>query len=150
MSGASGAKETIVRMSMLLLSGLVLSTNVVAGRNAENVERFVEAFNQQDIDAMLNLAAEDVRWMSVAGDQLSIETSTRLQLREAMAGYFAGAPGVRAEIRSITESGSFVHTVEKAFWNSNGTEKSQCSMAVYEFVEVKVRNVWYFPAYECP
>lgn len=139
-----------MRMSMLLLSGLLLSTNVGAGRNAESVERFVAAFNQQDIDAMLDLAAQDVRWMSVAGDQLSIETSTRHQLREAMTGYFASTPGTRAEIRSITESGSFVHTVEKAFWNSNGVEKNQCSMAVYELIEGKVRNVWYFPAYECP
>lgn len=138
-----------MKTAILLLSGLVLSTYAVAGRNSENVERFVEAFNEHDIDAMLDLAAEDVRWMYVAGDQLSIETSTRLQLREAMAGYFASTPGARAEIRSITESGSFVHTVEKAYWNSNGVDKNQCSMAVYQFVEGKVLNVWYFPAYEC-
>lgn len=38
----------------------------------------------------------------------------------------------------------------QAFWNSNGAEKNRCSMAAYEFVEGRVRNVWNFPAYECP
>jgi len=121
-----------------------------AGDNAELVEQFVSAFNQHDVDAMLEFSAPDMRWMSVSGDQISTETSTHAEFRAAMAGYFENTPGARAEIRSISESGPFVHTLEEAFWVSRGAEKSQCSMAVYERLDGKLQNVWYFPAHPCP
>ena len=121
-----------------------------AGGNAELVERFVSAFNQHDVGAMLEFSAPDIRWMSVSGDRISTETSTHAELRDAMAGYFENTPDARAEIRSISESGQFVHTLEQAFWISGSTERSQCSMAVYELHDGKLQNVWYFPAHECP
>jgi len=120
-----------------------------AGDNGELVQRFVSAFNQHDVDAMLELSAPDMRWMSVAGDRISIETSTHDELRTAMTGYFENTPGARAEIRSMSESGPFVHTLEEAFWQSSGAERSQCSMAVYERLDGKLQNVWYFPAHRC-
>lgn len=140
-----------MRVLPLMALGIALfAQGVLASGNKETVENFVEAFNQHDIDAMLELATDDLRWMSVADGQLSKEASNQGELREAMASYFASTPSVRAEIRSITESGPFVHTVEEALWSSHGAEKNQCSMAVYEILEGNVRNVWYFPAHECP
>jgi hypothetical protein len=145
-----GAEETFVRGSALMVLGVALyAQSVMAGGNAEAVENFVEAFNRHDVDAMHDVATEDIRWMSLADEQLSVETSNQAQLREAMADYFVNVPSARAEILSITEIGPFVHTVEEAFWGSDGAEKSQCSMAVYELSGGRVRNVWYFPAHEC-
>lgn len=137
-------------LSLLVLAVALNSQVVLASGNAEAVEKFVEAFNRHDVDAMLELATEGLRWMSLADERLSLETLGRVELREAMASYFSSTPSARAVIRSISESGPFVHTVEEALWRSHGAEKSQCSMAVYELSEGKVRNVWYFPAYECP
>jgi hypothetical protein len=128
----------------------LFAQGVLASGNKETVENLVEAFNRHDIDAMLELTTDDLRWMSIANEQLSIEASNQGELREAMSSYFASTPSARAEIRSITESGPFVHTVEEAFWSFNGAEKSQCSVAVYEILEGNVHNVWYFPAHECP
>jgi hypothetical protein len=71
---------------------------------------------------MLELTTDDLRWMSVTNEQLSIDASSQGQLREAMSSYFASTPSARAEIRSITESGPFVHTVEEALWSSHGVE----------------------------
>jgi len=120
-----------------------------AADNGELVQRFVSAFNQHDVDAMLELSASDMRWMSVSEDRITIETSTHAELRAAMEGYFENTPGVRTEIRSISESGPFVHILEEAFWLSSGAEKSQCSLAVYEHLDGKLQNVWYFPAHQC-
>lgn len=128
---------------------LFFCQGVFAGDNSELVERFVSAFNQQDLDAMLEFSAPDMRWMSISGSRISVETSTHAELRAAMAGYFENTPGARAEVRSISESGQFVHTLEKAFWLSGGAERSQCSMAVYELLDGKLQNVWYFPAHQC-
>ena len=120
-----------------------------AGENTEVVEGFVSAFNEHDVDAMLEFAAPDMRWMSVSGDRISVETSTHAELRAAMAGYFESTPGARAEIRSVSECGRFVHTLEQAFWLSGGAERSQCSMVVYELIDETLQNVWYFPAHPC-
>lgn len=139
-----------MRSAVGFLSGLLLlSPAAFAGGNSAIIERYVEAFNQHNVEEMLDLAAEDVAWMSVAGGRLSVATSTRDQLREAMTDYFRNTPGAGTEILSIAESGSFVHTVEEAYWTSDGSEKSRCSMVVYELVEGKVKNVWYFPAHDC-
>jgi len=123
---------------------------IFAGENADTVERFIAAFNQHNVDVMLELSAVDMRWMSVSGEQISIETSTHAELREAMRSYFGSTPSARAEVRSISEIGSFVSTLEEAFWSSGGAEKSRCSMTVYELFEQKIQNVWYFPAHQCP
>jgi len=137
--------------STITLISLFFSCQVIfAGENADTVERFIAAFNQHNVDVMLELSAVDMRWMSVSGEQISIETSTHAELREAMGSYFESTPSARAEVRSISESGSFVSTLEEAFWSSGGAEKSRCSMAVYELFEQKIQNVWYFPAHQCP
>ena len=133
----------------MVLTLVVFSHSVFAGESSKTVERFIDAFNQHDVDAMLEQASSDSLWMSIAGQQLSTETSTHAELRTAMTGYFKSIPSARSEVRSINESGSFVYTVEEAFWLSNGVEKSQCSVAVYELSEKKIQNVWYFPAHDC-
>ncbi|TDF35819.1 nuclear transport factor 2 family protein [Alteromonadaceae bacterium M269] len=128
---------------------LAFSQLAIAENGSKTVERFIEAFNKHDADAMLAQASSDSRWMSIAGQKLSTETSTHEELRSAMTGYFESIPSARSEVRSIKESGPFVYTLEEAFWLSNGTEKSQCSVAVYELSENKIKNVWYFPAHNC-
>lgn len=134
---------------VFVLVFLLGSEGVLASSETEVVEGFVSAFSDHDIDAMLEWTTDDVRWMSVSGASLSIETAGRDALREAMAGYFSSTPSARAEIVSSTASGSFVHAVEKATWMVDGIERSGCSMAVYELADGKIRNVWYFPAHEC-
>lgn len=136
-------------IKMLLIFTLFLSQAALSASNTEIVKQFVEASNQKDIDAMLSLAVIDMRWMSVTGNEISVETSSHAALRESMAGYFKAVPTAHSKIRKISSSGPFVHTVEEAFWRSGEIEKSQCSMAMYELSEEKIVNVWYFAAHPC-
>lgn len=136
-------------LPILLLTSLLFSPITFADKGANVVKQFVDAFNQHDIDAMLALATADLQWMSIAGDQISVETSSHSELREAMSGYFKSTPTAHSKIRSMNASGHFVYTVEEAFWGTGGNIKSQCSMAVYEFSGSKIRNVWYFPEHQC-
>ena len=138
-----------MRLVLAIILFVVFSHSAIAEGGAKTVERFIEAFNKHDVEAMLTQASSDSRWMSIAGQKLSTETSTHEELRSAMTGYFESIPSARSEVRSIKESGPFVYTLEEAFWSSNGTEKSQCSVAVYELSENKIQNVWYFPAHDC-
>lgn len=128
----------------------MLSGDALAGPSTETVKLYVQAYNDRDVERMLVGVATDIRWMSVAGDEVSVETSNRIELRAAMSAYFNSTSNTRSELRSILESGPFVHTVEEAFWSTADGEKSQCSMAIYELAEQRIRNVWYFAAYPCP
>jgi len=133
----------------LLIALLIIPQVVMAGGNVETVERFIEAYNQHDVEAMLELSAPDIRWMSVSGQRISVQASDRIELGDAMASYFTSIPEARAELLSMSESGAFVNTLEEAFWSVDGIEKSQCSLAVYEVADDKIKNVWYFPAHQC-
>ena len=135
-------------LATILLS-LLINYSAMASSPSETVQKFVYAFNQHNVDGMLALSSFDLKWMSVAGEKVSVQASTHETLREAMQGYFKSTPSARSEIKSIRESGTFVFTLEKAFWLSAGAEKSQCSMAVYELRENKIENVWYFAEHKC-
>lgn len=137
---------------MLLISSALLLCMLqpaTAMEETETVKRFVDAFNQKNVEAMLNLSAENMTWMSLSGQALSIETSSQEELKTGMLGYFESIPSARSKIRELNQSGSFVYALEEAFWSVDGAEKSQCSMAVYEFVDSKIQHVWYFPAHKC-
>lgn len=136
-------------MKILLVLLLVISQSVFADSNKMIVKKFVNAFNSKDVDSMLGFASDDMQWMSIAADNISIETSNREALKRAMQGYFQSMPSARSEIRQTNESGSFVYSLEEAFWTVKDIEKSQCSMAVYEFDEGKIKHVWYFPSHAC-
>ena len=133
----------------ITLALLLASHTTFAEKNTEILERYIKAFNEKDLGTMIDLSAPDMRWMSVSGQNISVETSSHAELRKAMTSYFESTPSARSSVRSIRESGSFVYTVKEAFWSLNGVEKSQCSLAVYELKHQKISNVWYFPEHKC-
>lgn len=114
--------------------------------NIQRVERYVNAFNRHDIDAMLRLTTGDVRWMSIADDQVSTETRSNEELRHAMAEYFKSRPDSYSRLLNIQGNGPFVATLEQA-----GTidKPGDCALAIYEFTGSLIRNVWYYSAYTC-
>ncbi len=114
------------------------------------VSHFVDAFNSHDIDAMLQHATDDIRWISVARDGSVVEAAGHDERRTSMTEYFRSVPTARSELRSAVLSGPFVHAVEQAFWSADGVEKNQCSVSVYEIDGGRIKTVWYFPAFECP
>lgn len=135
--------------ALLLTLLLIVSSNVEADDYTKTVKFFVSAFNAKNIDDMLSATTPDVQWMSVAGHTLSIETRNQVSLKASMQGYFNSVPSARSTIEQIRQSGPFVYTLERASWESKGVTAAQCSMAVYEFAEDKIKHVWYFASHEC-
>ncbi len=113
------------------------------------VQSFVEAYNAHDVDKMLAHVTDDIRWMSVDGEQIGIEASGKTALGNAMKEYFTGLPSARSEIRHSHALGDFVSVIEKALWSSNGVTKSQCAVAVYQLRDGYIANVWYHSAQPC-
>ena len=66
--------------SILLLIGLLISPLSQANESEiQVVKSFVEAYNQQDLEAMLDLTTSDVSWMSVESKKLSIITADKVK-----------------------------------------------------------------------
>ena len=112
----------------------------------EQVEQFVAAFNDHNAERMAQYVTEDVQWLSVNGDKITVETLGKESLVKAMSGYFTSCPSCQSQLEDFTVLGSRVSVVEEASWRRNGELRSQKSLAVYEFSNNLIHRVYYFPA----
>lgn len=134
------------------LTAIILTApGVYAGQSAaeKTVLDFVSAFNQQDVDAMLILASEDLSWMSIAGSTVAVEAAGSQNMKAAMLDYFAGHPASRSKIIQIQSSGTWVTTLEQAGREIDGQFEGQCAYAMYQLEKDLIKSVWYFSAHQC-
>lgn len=111
------------------------------------MDRWIDAFNRHDVEAMTAEVAPDFEWFMVDGEKVSVETRGVDALRESMRGYFEGLPSARSKVEQVMVSGAYVTLRERASWTSkSGEPKSQSALAVYELSDGKLRRAWYFPA----
>ena len=114
------------------------------------INEYIELYNQHDLDNMLNLLSDEVKWMSVSEDKLNIETQGKEELRESLKNYFENIPSARSELLFLEARGDYLQAFEKALWkNKDGEEKSQCASSVYELDGNLIKNIWYYPSFSC-
>ena len=94
----------------------------------------------------LALVTDDIRWMSVDGAGISVETGNADELRKAMVEYFEARASSHSQLLDIHSSGPFVTTLEQA---GSRDRPGECAIAVYEFSGQLIRNVWYYRAHAC-
>lgn len=113
----------------------------------EVVRRAIAAFNAHDAEAFAALCAEDVKWLGVDGDSLSVDGAGRESIREWLAGYFGSLPDVRSDVSSLTQSGAHVAFHEHVTWTAgDGSPRAQSALGVYEIRDGAIRRAWYFPS----
>lgn len=112
----------------------------------QRVREYISAFNKRDIDTMLSMVSDDIQWISVAGDKVTIETQGKARLRESLAAYFESVPSARSELEWVRVTASRVAALEKAMWQSKSGPRSQASLSVYEFSGGLISRVYYYPA----
>ena len=110
------------------------------------IRQYVAAFNAHDIAAMLALATDDISWVRVTGDRVSVATTGKEALEKAMSTYFENTPSARSEIEALMTAGVLVTVRERAHWTGKNGPKSQMALAVYQVKEGKINRVWYYPA----
>ena len=113
------------------------------------VMAFVTAFNRHDVHGMLDLAADDVVWLSIDGEQIIKETEDAASLKAGMEAYFLQRPTSHSRIKQIQSSGDWVMTLEHAGRKVDEVFTGQCAYAMYKFDEKLIKSVWYFPAHNC-
>ncbi|MCM3873804.1 MAG: nuclear transport factor 2 family protein [Pyrinomonadaceae bacterium] len=147
-----GAKRVLKLWLVVLVTAVVVlaapePTPVDSGIEQEKrVREFVGAFNTRNVDAMLEVADENVQWLSVDGAKVSVETEGKAALRESMERYFRSCPSCKSSLEWIQSAGSRVTALERASWSGKSGAKSQRGLSVYEFRGGKILRVYYFPA----
>jgi hypothetical protein len=114
--------------------------------NEQMVRDYVAAFNGRDVDAMVSMVTENIQWLTVAGDKLTIETDGKPKLRQNMAAYFKSNPSAKSELVWVQVTKLRVAALEKASWQGKSGPKSQSSLSVYEFRDGLIARVYYYPA----
>ncbi len=138
----------IACLSAALVS-IACAPRQVGPTNIERTMQFVAAYNEQDVQAMIAMVTEDVRWMSVAGASINIEASGRSVLEAGMENYFLQKNPSPSRMRSLVSSGNYVLGVEEVTRRAGDDRPGQCSAVIYEFQDTLIRDVWYFPAHAC-
>ncbi len=138
------------------IAGLVLGSIVVLNAAAQPqptakeretlVQKFVEAFNQQDPDAMMAMMAPNIQWLNVEGEKISSEGSSREAIGASMKKYFKSCPTCRSRLDGVVATPNRLTAVEVAQWKSGALSKEQRSVSVYEFSGPLISRVYYFPA----
>jgi hypothetical protein len=127
-------------------SGAVAESNA----RAESIVRaFVDAYNEREVDEMLALCTDDVRWLSINGDVLNVESIGAADLRKSLLSDLISSLVAHSSILTIQSSESQVSLVEEARWSSDSGSGVQCSTVVYELRGNKIRDIWYFPTHKC-
>jgi len=113
--------------------------------------QFVDAYNQHDVAAMLNLVHDDVRYMYINNDEIYTETKDKKALAEFLPEYFKQKPAAQSKVWSNSQAGPFITQVEQALWTTaDGQAKSQCSLSVYQVQAQQIINIWYHDVFTCP
>lgn len=133
------------QIRFLLASWLLLAVAHAFGQSPDElVERYMAAYNDHDVAAMLELAHPDIQWLSIDGDEVQVVTEGHDALGEAMRGYFESMPSTRSEIETMMVSGNRVSVREIARWRVGDEWREQAAMSVYQIADGRIRRVWYF------
>ncbi|NOT35289.1 MAG: nuclear transport factor 2 family protein [Candidatus Eisenbacteria bacterium] len=114
--------------------------------NEQRVRDYVSACNEREIDTMLDMVTDDIQWLSIAGDTITVETQGKTELRESLAAYFKSTPSARSELEWVRPTASRVAALERAAWQGKTGPKSQAGLSVYEFSGGLISRVYYYPA----
>lgn len=142
-------KKIIISVCVVFLAACQTSPQK-AGSTTNVAEKFVAAYNAHDIQGMMALAHNDIKYMFINGDEIYTETDGKAHLNRYLIPFFNSKPKAMSRIKSSHQSGDFIQLLEEAVSiDDQGKERSQCSFSMYQLKDEKIINVWYFDAQTC-
>ncbi len=133
-------------LASTLMSNVTAQTQPTAKDREVLVQKFVDAFNQHDPEAMMAMMAPNIQWLNVDGEKISSEGSSREGIGASMKKYFKSCPTCRSRLDGVVATPNRLTAVEVAQWKSGAASKEQRSVSVYEFAGPLISRVYYFPA----
>lgn len=130
----------------LLSSPFVLSSDHSSKPLLKLLQAQFDAYNQRDIERMVNNVSGDFKWYSLTADKLLVETSGKISFKKSMQDYYQSRPQkIHSIIESYTIDGNRISFKEVvSHQNKEGKKVSSSAMGIYEFKEGKIYRAWYF------
>lgn len=110
------------------------------------ISNFYDAFNSQDVPKMMSFVSDSIHYFYIDGNKLIPDAKNKRELTDGMNSYFTSHKTTKSVIEKIMVSGSYVSIKERVFWMSDGKEKSQFALGIYQVQLGKIQRVWYYPA----
>jgi hypothetical protein len=117
------------------------------------IQQYIDAFNAHDPDAVGKTLANDVLWMSLSGDKVSVDGTGRDAVVTWLRGYFKSLPDVRSRViarpaflegANFSPGRYFALREAPAWTGKDGKERSQASWAMFELNDAGlIQRVWY-------
>ncbi len=126
---------------LILLALISFEIKAQTDNNQKMLRDYFEAYNQHEIEHVVEMVSDDIRMYTVTSDTMTIDINGKENLRNWLTNYFQDLPTVSSEISDINEVGNCISFTETARW---GVDRSQSSLAVYEFSNHKISRVWYY------
>ena len=105
-----------------------------------------DAYNQRDIDRLVNNVTDDFKWYSLTADELLVETSGKDNFKKSMQNYYDSRPqNIHSVIESSTLDGNRISFKEVvSHQTKDGKTISSSAMGIYQFKNGKIYRAWYF------
>lgn len=111
------------------------------------IRSLVAAYNTRDTAATIAHFAPDAQLASLDPAAAQLDLSSPAALGRWLDAVFAAATDIRSEILDLTQSGPHVSYRERTtYTETNGTRRTQTSLAVYEVRSGKITRAWFYPA----
>lgn len=126
---------------LIFISFVCLKVSSQVSENEKILRDYFEAYNQHQIEHVLELVSNDIRVYSVTSDTITVDIEGEVNLRNWLTNYFRDLPNVSSEISQINEIGNRISFTETARWGDN---RAQSALAVYEIRNEKIDRIWYY------
>lgn len=134
-------------LAVLSLAFLAACSNQQEASGSEKVpvlDTYFEAFNNHDVESLVEMSADDIRMMSITPDTVITDLTDKQALQTWLEGYFSSLPNVSSTYDKVTMQEPFVSFVETASWGPDSARKQQSSLATYLIRDNKIQRVWYY------
>jgi len=140
-------KIFLIILTVLLFTSSTVSAHEKPKQAGQSiVENYTAAYNAKDAEAMGRLMHDDIQWLTVKDDQISITVQGKSDMVTGLTGYFKGPMTITSTLSGWGINSIYVSVVETASWTSkSGEKRAQSSNALYQIENGLIHRVWYFP-----
>ena len=105
----------------------------------------VNAFNNQDINRLVENVSEDFKYFYITSNDLILEVEGKEQFRQSMEAYFKSGHQTTSKVQDYILTGNRISFKEVVSYKDKaGKQVSSSAMAIYEIKANKITRTWYF------
>ena len=137
-------------MNFNVLTLLMMASTAIDSSNQQPeilriLNNQVDAFNQRDVERLVDGVTDDFIWFSLTSNEMMVETSGIENFRKSMVEYYQNGRKPHSTIIDYAIDGNRISFKEEVYHvNADGQKVSASAMGIYEIKGDKISRAWYF------